>query len=576
MTPDHMFLKNHRSPSVIDVDKFPDDKAIDLDPEPSDKADAKPIQAQTTVDGELKDEPTSEPIDTMDNEVPQAPAVSNVLIEGELKDEAISKPSDTTDHEAPQAPEVSEALRAPGAPALLGSDSDSVNDAYEWEPTDDEKAEKSPSPEFEDVPMQSEDLNSGPVVHDAEITQPIDFVDEDAFSDLEDEELLRQLAAEGEEHVRFAATLNPTTQGETTFDYEQELKQLRLQQKKDRRDADEVTQVMITECQQLLTLFGLPYITAPMEAEAQCAELVSLGLVDGIITDDSDIFLFGGTRVYKNMFNQSKYVECYLTSDLEKEYALHRRKLISFAHLLGSDYTEGIPGIGPVTALEILTEFPALEEFRDWWTRVQTGADMSNNEHASFYKKFRKQATKIFLPPTFPDTRVDEAYLNPEADSDPSPFQWGIPDLHGLRGFLMATIGWSQERTDEVLVPVIRDINSREQVGTQSNITSFFSGPQGAGAFAPRVRSGGQSRMEKAFSRLRREAGAEMAPEETPVDEEPNALQRSRRKGKGSKRGAPEPETAVENGDGADGADGAQNGDETTTKRKRGRKATKI
>ncbi len=52
-----------------------------------------------------------------------------------------------------------------------------------------------------------------------------------------------------------------------------------------------------------------------MEAEAQCAELVALGLVDGIITDDSDVFLFGGLRVFKNLFNQSKTVEFFLLSD---------------------------------------------------------------------------------------------------------------------------------------------------------------------------------------------------------------------------------------------------------------------
>jgi DNA excision repair protein ERCC-5 len=115
--------------------------------------------------------------------------------------------------------------------------------------------------------------------------------------------------------------------------------------------------------------------------------------------------------------------------------------------------------------------------------------------------------TKLFLPPPFPDSRIDEAYLNPEVDKDPSAFEWGVPDLAGLRDFLMATVGWSQDRTDEVLVPVIRDMNQKQAEGTQSNITHFFEGSTGAGVFAPRKKVENKSkRMEKAMLSLHEQA----------------------------------------------------------------------
>ena len=391
-----------------------------------------------------------------------------------------------------------------------------------------QESSKSQSPEFENVgildsPTLPQPSSTIPTqdhgasllfMEDGFEKETIDDIppdDDEVYSDPEDDDLMRQLAVEAEEHARFASTLNSKSQVQNAEDYERELRQLRNQQKKDRRDADEVSHIMITECQQLLKLFGLPYITAPMEAEAQCAELVSLGLVDGIVTDDSDIFLFGGTRIYKNMFNQAKFVECYLSSDLEKEYSLDRNRVIQIAHLLGSDYTEGIPTIGPVTALEILSEFESLEAFKEWWSKVQTGHKLPQEDNASpFRRKFKRNAAKLFLPPTFPDKRVDHAYLNPEVDSDPSPFAWGVPDLDALRQFLMATIGWSQERADEILVPVIKDMNRRENEGTQANITQFFGGAVGVGArerngnaFAPRRRVEGKSqRMENALGRL--------------------------------------------------------------------------
>jgi DNA excision repair protein ERCC-5 len=406
-------------------------------------------------------------------------------------------------------------------------------------------------------------------------------------SDPEEDELLVQMAEEVEEHARFASQLNNNSQRNNLEAYEQELRALRNQQKKDRRDADEVTQIMVSECQALLRLFGIPYITAPMEAEAQCAELVRLNLVDGIVTDDSDIFLFGGTRVYKNMFNSNKFVECYLARDLETELSLSRDTLISLAQLLGSDYTEGLPGVGPVTALEILSEFPGgqdgLTQFKDWWQDVQNRGRTKDADAASpFRRKFRKaHATKLFLPIGFPSPAVAEAYLEPEVDSSPETFQWGVPNLDELRQFLMTTIGWGQERTDEVLVPVIRDMNRREVEGTQSNITRYFEGGVGVGArgeaFAPRQKAGrGSKRMADAVSRLRAKAGGAEGGmlSGMPVAAPPAAKGGRKRKAKGAV--VDEEEVVVDGEEGEDGVEDEDEGDDESGnaqgkgKRKRG------
>ena len=77
------------------------------------------------------------------------------------------------------------------------------------------------------------------------------------------------------------------------------LQRLAKEHRKQAGISDTPTSGMYGECQELLQMFGLPYIIAPVEAEAQCAWLDNNGLVDGVVTDDNDVFLFGGQHVYR-------------------------------------------------------------------------------------------------------------------------------------------------------------------------------------------------------------------------------------------------------------------------------------
>ncbi|THH07366.1 hypothetical protein EW145_g3430 [Phellinidium pouzarii] len=299
------------------------------------------------------------------------------------------------------------------------------------------------------------------------------------------------------EFARFSAQMKGKDLDSVRREIDEEIRQLRQKRKAAMRDSEDVTQAMIAQIMTMLRLFGIPYITAPMEAEAQCAALVELGLVDGVITDDSDVFLFGGARVFKNMFNQAKTVECFLLTDLARELGLDRGTLVRLAYLLGSDYVEGLPGVGPVVAMELLGEFPGddgLHRFKDWWLKVQTGRDKELDNASTFRKRFKKRFKNLYLPSDWPDPAVRDAYYHPVVDTSKEVFKWGLPDLDGLRE---EELSWGSSKVDELLLPIIHKMNKRGQeaaANRQGTLNDFFSVSAGSGPAEPRKQQAYASR----------------------------------------------------------------------------------
>jgi 5'-3' exonuclease len=290
--------------------------------------------------------------------------------------------------------------------------------------------------------------------------------------------------------------------------------------------ADAPTQEMYTECQELLTLFGIPYIVAPGEAEAQCSWLNSIGLVDGVITDDNDAFLFGADRVLRHIFDEKRYVEEYRAADIATELGLNKDRLIKMALLLGSDYTEGVMGVGIVNAVEIVHAFEGdMERFKTWLDEPSTEvmaimraenskkADPHASEATMEFKAKHQGAKRAWsLPAGFPSKAVIDAYEAPEIDGKKESFIFGRPDLDSLRDFCHINFGWQTDKTDAHLLPVLKIYDERQ---TQATMDTFLSFKQ---RFA-KIRS---KRLQKAIAGVsKRKSDKIMLNEETSKEKAP-------------------------------------------------------
>ncbi|OBA18043.1 PIN domain-like protein [Metschnikowia bicuspidata var. bicuspidata NRRL YB-4993] len=122
--------------------------------------------------------------------------------------------------------------------------------------------------------------------------------------------------------------------------------------------AAEVTPEMAKSVMVELDRRHVRYVVAPYEADPQMVYLEKTGAVDGILSEDLDLLVFGCTRLITKLNDYGGCVEI-CTGNLHKvprmllhTYTPAQWRLVAI--LSGCDYTKGVPGVGLKTAFSLV------------------------------------------------------------------------------------------------------------------------------------------------------------------------------------------------------------------------------
>nr|CAI5827257.1 unnamed protein product [Callosobruchus analis] len=264
-------------------------------------------------------------------------------------------------------------------------------------------------------------------------------------------------------------------------------------------------QFILKQCEEMLQAMGLACIKGKGEAESMCAYLNEEGLVDGCISQDSDCFAYGAKVVYRNfsISTQGQYaatggaVDIYDITKATKSINFGRNKIIALALLCGSDYNEGVQGVGKESVIKFfdtLSDKDTLERLRSWKIKTdfykeleeklanknicsscghmgkiqmhikngchpcgtKTGCDpFKYKEERLRIKNELNIRSKALQNPNFPNEELINEYLLKKDNVLKLGVEWKKPNLMALVSFANKFLDWDKVYSFEKCLPVL-------------------------------------------------------------------------------------------------------------------------
>ena len=206
---------------------------------------------------------------------------------------------------------------------------------------------------------------------------------------------------------------------------------------------------MSDEAKELIRAFGLPVIQSPSEAEAQCSFMAEKGDAYAVASTDFDSLLYSAPRLVKNItISQRRKVrntyvkispELIELKEVLKELDINQDQLIVLAIIIGTDYNDKIPRIGPKSALKLVRQ---------------------NKNFDSLFKELKPDFDWKKIYAVFKSMPVMKNYQ----------LKWSEPDTEKIKNILVDKHDFSEERVDKMLEKLTK--KEKYQKGLSSFLNS--------------------------------------------------------------------------------------------------------
>lgn len=122
------------------------------------------------------------------------------------------------------------------------------------------------------------------------------------------------------------------------------------------------TQTMVQDILYFFEILGIPVIRENEESDFILAQLSKNNKIDYILSDDSDLLVFGAKKVLKNFCIREENFQIYCLDNILDQLNIDYPKFVDMCILCGCDYTPKIKNMNCSKSLQLILQYSIIEE----------------------------------------------------------------------------------------------------------------------------------------------------------------------------------------------------------------------